>query len=547
MKKICFFAGVLLACSIDLFAQGNEIDAYTLSKYDLGGTARSMAMGGAFGALGGDMSVLSNNPAGLGIYRSSEVSGTFDLSIVGTNTDWSGMKTNKRSTRPGMNNFGFELYFPTSSGAFQNWNFAFSYNKLKNYQRKYTMESDQQKYSMADYIASRATNAFIDNNGNYYGIDENDLGADNAYTIAYMSGQWLPVLGYGAGMFGNMTGVASDVYHSAFGEKRPDGTYDIFSPNSSLMTVIESGSVDEYNIGLGTNISNILFLGASFTYTDLSYRLNSDYEELFHYTSTQNDHLYLQNWLNTEGIAVSANFGAIVNLQNVRLGVAYNSPRYFTMTDYYNASAGTYINGYNPPEMEDKTPNDVYSEYSFLAPGKWIFSGAIILGQTALVSADYEMTNYGKMQFSDREGHTNDYNMNSDIRADFTRGHALKLGGEVKITPQFAVRAGYMMQTSPMKAQLYNNTVEVLPSGTIPHFTVTSKPTNYYTAGLGYRFTPNFYMDMAFVYGIHKADAYAFSNTYYSEPQYGIEPVYSTPAALTTKKAQIALTLGYKF
>ncbi|MDR2917287.1 MAG: hypothetical protein LBV74_21035, partial [Tannerella sp.] len=87
MKKVGLFTGVLLlVCNMGIFAQGNEIDAFTLTNSDLGGTARSMSMAGAFGALGGDISAISNNPAGLGIYRSSEISGTLDLSMVNAST-----------------------------------------------------------------------------------------------------------------------------------------------------------------------------------------------------------------------------------------------------------------------------------------------------------------------------------------------------------------------------------------------------------------------------------------------------------------------------
>jgi len=542
MKNIYIFASFLLAYSIDMFAQGNEIDAYTFTNQELGGTARSMSMGGAFGALGGDMSVISHNPAGLGIYRSSEVSGTIDFASISANTVWSGLSTTSSRKNLGMDNFGIEMYFPTSSGPIQNWNFAVSYNKIKNYTRRYRMESTSENYSMADYIASRASNAFI-NNGKYSGLTTSEMGSDNAYYDASLSGQWLPILGYGAGMFGNMTGAASDVYQSAFGKYNNNGDYEIFSPNNSLLTVIESGSIDEYNVGLGTNISNILFLGGSISFGNINYRMESDYEELFDNGSNRDDHLYLQNHLTTEGTAVAVNIGAIVNLQNVRLGVAYNSPRYYMMTDYYNASAGTYIAAYDQPLFEDRTPSDAYSEYTFSTPGKWLFSGAVIFGQTALISVDYELMNYSKMRFANRDGDTYNFFVNNYISEDYIWGQMFKIGGELKITPQFAVRAGYARQTTPMKKQLYDNDLEVYPSGTIPHFTVSQEPTNYFTAGLGYRFSPNFYIDLACIYRVNNAKAYAFSNTYYDEPEH----VYSTPASLDNKSTRLALTLGYKF
>ena len=149
------------------------------------------------------------------------------------------------------------------------------------------------------------------------------------------------------------------------------------------------------------------------------------------------------------------------------------------------------------------------------------------------------------MKYSERD---DSYGMvfpaNDEIDNHYTWAHTLKLGAEIKVIPQFAVRAGYMMQTSPMRKALVDNQDEVFPSGTIPHFSVTSKPTSYYTVGFGYRFTPNFYMDLACVYRYNSSRVYAFSNTDMYDSN---DPVVSVPASLKTKTTRLALTLGYKF
>ena len=542
MKKFFLLCIILLlAGNSELFSQGNEIDAYTLSNTELGGTARSMAMGGAFGALGGDLSVISTNPAGLGIYRSSDVSGTFDFSSVNTSTNWEGTTTGRDKMRFAPNNFAFSIYFPTSSDGVRNWSFGFSYNRLKNFKRSYTMTSSKgQTYSMADYAAWQASNAF-----GYNGLTLDELKYTDNYDPYYnssLSGYWLPILGFESGMFDHFAGGSKE-YQSALGWDR-DGQWMVDSPTRSQLRVNENGNMDEYNIGLGFNVSNFLYLGASISITDIDYRYSSFYDDVFaNNNHSKPDYLYLENKLNTKGTAVSANFGAILNLKVLRLGVAYNSPRYYDMTDYYAAWAETEIQGFNPPKMESNTPTDTYSEYRFRTPQKWIFSSAIVFGQSALFSVDYELTDYKQMQFADRDGDTG-FPANDFIKEDYTYSHTLKMGTEVKPTPRFALRAGYMMQTSPMSDALVHNDVEVLPAGTIPHFTVTSKPTHYYTAGLGYRFTPNFYMDLALIYRTNTASAYAFSNTYSNRSSVDI---YTEPAKLKNKSTRLALTLGYKF
>ncbi|MCT9925374.1 hypothetical protein N7272_14545, partial [Enterococcus faecalis] len=85
MKKISAYvigAALSVASGVpSVYAQG-EADAIRYSRTELGGSARFRSMAGAFGALGGDFSAIGQNPAGLGIFRSSEVSATIDFSSI---------------------------------------------------------------------------------------------------------------------------------------------------------------------------------------------------------------------------------------------------------------------------------------------------------------------------------------------------------------------------------------------------------------------------------------------------------------------------------
>ncbi|MDR1682109.1 MAG: TonB-dependent receptor, partial [Candidatus Symbiothrix sp.] len=88
MKRTILLA-VLFSCILSVFAEG-ELDAVRLSRSDLKGTARGVAMGGAFGALGGDVTSIGINPAGLGIYRSSEINTSLGFTSANTKTDLQG-------------------------------------------------------------------------------------------------------------------------------------------------------------------------------------------------------------------------------------------------------------------------------------------------------------------------------------------------------------------------------------------------------------------------------------------------------------------------
>lgn len=528
MKKIvCIVASALFLSGATAFAQG-EMDAFKYSLGDLNGTARYLGMGGAFGALGGDISAMSSNPAGLGIYRSSEVVGTLSFSTIDTKSDWSGSVSKDDKSKVSFDNFAYVGYFPTANeSGIMGWNVGISYNRLKNFNRNYRL-SGSQAYSMADYVADKA-----------YGINESDLiYRQNSYDpYDNVNLPWMPILGYEGGYFGTYENM-TDEYHSGFGEDPGNGQWNAYSPQSTSLNVNEKGSVDQYDFSFATNISNIVFLGATLAVTDINYSTSTVYDESF----AGGDNLYLDNALSTEGTGYSFNLGTIVRpVDFLRLGVAYNSPTWYKMTDYFHADAGTNIARLNPANMDASTPDKMYADYDLRTPDKWIFSAAAVIEQYGLISVDYEIANYKGMRLYDYNGDSvedNDY-----IKQDFGTGNMLKVGAELKVTPQFAVRLGGAWQSSPVKTQFKNGDVEVVTAGTLPHYTI-DKGANYFTVGFGYRFTPNFYGDVACIYKTYKEDAYTFSRTFLDN---GDVMVDSTPASLKTNTTRVALTLGYKF
>ena len=113
----------------------------TAAKTDLNGTARYMGMAGAFGALGGDVSAIKDNPAGLGIYRSSEVTATFGFRTQNTASNWNGSTDSDGRFKFTFDNVAAVTAFPTwagrngGSGLLQS-NWSLSYNRLKSFNRR---------------------------------------------------------------------------------------------------------------------------------------------------------------------------------------------------------------------------------------------------------------------------------------------------------------------------------------------------------------------------------------------------------------------------
>src|SRR5674536_391977 len=92
MKRIGLLISAVLFMFQGVIAQ-NVDDALRYSQSFYGGTARFMSMGGAFTALGGDISSLSQNPAGLGVFRSSEITLTPQLFHINTAASFNGLNS----------------------------------------------------------------------------------------------------------------------------------------------------------------------------------------------------------------------------------------------------------------------------------------------------------------------------------------------------------------------------------------------------------------------------------------------------------------------
>lgn len=529
MRRVYSIIAMLALCGGIAFSQG-QLDAYRFGQTELSGTARYVGMGGAFGALGGDISVMNANPAGLAVYRSSEVVTTLGLSFTNTKTNWLGATEKMDKTKFNFDNIAYVGYFPTSNDVgIVSWNAGFSYNRLKNFNRRYSMRSGRgaMDTSLSDYVAARASGTPAD-----MLVDDSNSNHD-PYDEVY---DWLSVIGYNAD-FIKPRGGSGNLYNSAF----EDGSGNYYLLDDASLSVRESGAIDQYNISFGMNISDIILLGAGMTVTDISYKMYTEYDEGF----ANGDYLWLDNMLETDGSGYGVNVGVIVRpVDYLRLGVAYNSPTWYKMTDYFYADAESSItiteNG--EEKIKDKsagTPNGHY-DYDLRSPDKWIFSAAAIIGQAGLISVDYEMVNYKSMHLKEYDGASNVF-ANSDIRSNFKMGSTLRVGAEARVTPQFTVRAGGAWSNSPVRDRLKNGTIEVVTVGTLPNYTIDKGNSNY-TVGLGYRFTPQFYADMACVFTSYKEDVYAFSGMTY-------DGVFreAQKASLKTNRTRMALTVGYKF
>ena len=536
MKKFIYIVISLLLVVSYSYGQG-EVEANNFSRNDLYGTARAMSMGGAFGALGGDLTGVSINPAGIAVYRSSEIATT----AVFQNEKFKAGNISKDKNSFKLHNLGFVGYVPTRNPAVPIVNFGFSYNKVKSFDREIGAYGANRGSSLTDYMAHVSREAY-----GGIGVDPDEMG--------FKTDPWLTVLGFDSYLI-------NDIPYNIDGEPNLMG-YDFVSiltdgetVNNSLY-LSERGSIDVYDFTVGTSINNILNVGISLSVTDMYYDIYTENREEL----AGNNKFNLNNVLESEGSGVGVKLGLIYRpIHSLRLGLSYHSPTWYNMTDIYAAkidhSVTDYVHvddlqNYKPGTVDSRDDNRGYfvQDYKFKTPDKWTASAALVLGTDMIVSLDYELTNYSSMKYTEASGYnvtreeSYDENSNIFIKEDFKTSSTLRTGLEYRFTPQFSGRLGYAWMQNPYKTTLKDRG-DAMTVGSTTAYRIEGDA-NYITGGFGYRFNRNFYADLAVVYKTQKDDLYSFSNVYYDTGERFID---AAPYKLTNNTIKGLITLGYRF
>ncbi|MEI7675626.1 MAG: hypothetical protein WCJ03_02495 [Bacteroidales bacterium] len=534
MKKIFLISSACFSLAVgSLFAQ-SEIDALKYSKSDINGTARYMSMAGAFGALGADISTLANNPAGIGVYRSSEFAATSNLSNLATSSMWNGTSVDANNWKFNFNNIAYIGTFKPNVEGLVNLNFGIGFNRLKDFYRNYQTNNSNFNSSLTNYIAI-VTNKFNDGSG----ILTSNINETSTYypydsKVKY---PWISILGWNGSLIDPKT--PSDINNNYKYQRLSS------SKTISNLNISERGYLDEYNISFGGNIYDVLYFGGTLSITDLNYRLSSTYDEDFINNSGVSMNGYtLSNYLETRGSGVNLKAGVILRpLDFLRFGLSFHTPTFYKMTDYFDANVQSNYNDgtvyHDGTLTKAYVPENAFSEYSLQSPFKLQASTAIILGKMGILSFEYEYVDYSNMKMKDTNGYG--WSANDSIIKHLNAGNNLKVGAEIRITPQLSLRGGFATQSPIVKANVINQKVEVNTLGaTLPHYTL-DKGTTYYTGGFGYRFG-SYYTDFAFVSRQLSEDVYAFSpisnGSTWNVPE---------KATLKTTVNQVLFTFGVKF
>ena len=543
MKKKVF---ALLVCGLPLMINAQEaFDVLQMSQTELRGTSRFQSMAGAFGALGGDLSTLTQNPAGIGVYRNSDLGITFSLDFNSTKAG----VTTLNETKFNVNNVGYVGAIRLNSESVPNLNFGFTYNRLQSYNRHYTGGVANIETSQSNYIA--------DDFANVYGYGHNDLYGTNEYD-PYFDGYapWAAVTTYD--MLTNNNGSVGIINVNDRGSMQ--GLYGPGTTGAAYYEVDERGHADEYNIAFGGNIANKVYVGLDFGILDLDYRSNMYYDEELNNAYIMADDYdllrspiinqntradwNLYNYLHTEGTGVNFKLGLIWRpTQALRIGAAFHTPTYYDMRDTYYV--GSELRAYQNGEMlyrAEKGSNDGYdysSTYTMKTPWHFLGSVAGVIGTSGIISLDYEYVANETMRVGDDRN--NDYVEVTDrVKDYFKPSHIVRVGGEYRVNPNWSLRAGYSIKTTQVEKGVDQYQYNIVTVGTNPAYQYDNTVHNI-TCGVGYRYK-SFYTDLAYVHKIRNSVYNAFSII---NDELGYEPNVS--ADVTDHNNRLSLTLGVRF
>lgn len=535
---------ILLAVSAAAAYGQTMNDALQFSEYNYGGTARTMAMGNAFTALGGDLGAVTINPAGNAVARYSQFTITPSLNVSvnnavglpfdGAANGFERQYRNAKSTA-GLPNIGFAVNYDTHrTSGIKNVSFGFIANVTNTYRDAAYARGTNPNLSFAGAMSMGAN-----------GLNIDDLLASNAwdnYNLPFYA-----ILGAQSGIFelisdeirNDFIGINENLETDENGDYViNNGKYNILSlPVDQTYNRRIAGNKYDYVFNLSANISDIIFIGANLGISSINYRFEetileqTDKSELFQ-SGFRN--LKYSSAYSTSGTGVYGKFGIIATpVAGLRLGAAIQTPTAMVLRDSYYMKAST---EFADPSRDaaSKTPEGEY-EYRLEAPFRFNVGAAYTFGTFGLVSVDYEMCDYSAMRFRGANS-TEDSNfdgVNAEITDFMSRSHMLRAGIEFKPVRYLAIRGGYGFTTSPEIS--YDDAGNIQKSDNMSH---------RFSFGLGLDSGGSFFADLA---------CSSRKNTDYIYPYSGITPFYDDITIISPEIENkrnlwtVALTLGFRF
>lgn len=478
------------------FISQNDIDAIRYSQTYFGGTSRSKAMAGSFGALGADGSCMAINPAGIGLYKKGDMNISFGLKFNSVEaTHNSTISKNFKSSVP------FDGL--TLVGAWDS---------------KEKPESHHALGLALNQIANFNSNTTIEGRANYKSMMNDVLASAKGTTVANLDASYAG-LAYEVYLLDTLNGK----YYTFVNTK-----YDV----KQTKTIETSGRINEWCINYAYGYQDKLYIGATLGIPSVSYYHSSVYSEVDDKDSIRKNtydpnsvvnyqgfggfkDLSYQETYKTTGSGYNLKLGIIYRAADfIRLGASFHTPTVYNLTDSYvykmssNFDEGANYSSQYPPDNGGKY------NYQIITPMKFTGSVAMLYKKFGAVNIDYDIINYKQASLQSTPQEFTE--VNNSIRNKYNQTSNLRIGAEANLKPMF-VRLGYAMYGSPFGETFNSDFVK-----------------SFYTGGAGFR-NDKWYIDISVTKSMSKENYYMYN------------PNYVDKTTLKNSGTTIALSLGSKF
>ncbi|MFI8379374.1 OmpP1/FadL family transporter [Leeuwenhoekiella sp. NPDC079379] len=484
MKKI--FILLFIGLSMQTFYAQTIADAVRYSSQDITGTARYRGVSGAFGALGGDVSAIMNNPAGSAVFNRSFVSLSLSSGNYDNQTYYNDGITVSDKSDIDLNQFG-GVFVSQGNGNLKKFAFSFNYDRSNDFDNGYVAAGTSTN-SIADYFSGYAQGVPLDllelrddetTSSLYQFLGENEsYGAQQAF------------LGYQGYL---INPDSDDINNTSYTSAQNGNTFD------QEYQYLSYGNNSKFTFNAAAQVSENLYLGINLNAHTFNFRRETIFFEDANSAANAVSSTRFDNELRSYGTGASLQLGGIYHISpNLRLGATYDTPTYFTISEETEQYLST--NGINGNVVLSPNVTNIYEDYDLQTPGKATGSIAYIFGSNGFLSFDYSYEDYTSMKYRP----DNDVffqQVNTDIENQLTGASTYKVGGEF-LSGNWSFRGGYKFKESPYK----NDSILGDRSG--------------YSVGLGYAIG-NARIDLAYDWAKQQSNTAlydgAFSNTAFTD------------------------------
>lgn len=422
---------VLLPCCLSFVTYGQDVQRFA-ERGGLG-TARYVGMGGAMTAIGGDPSAAMDNPAGLGLYRHSEISITLDETIDRTQQVGSDdIYQRTRLTVPQITAIWAWGNPKKQTGVIYN-NLLFSYNRLQSFNRDIRIQGKD--LGLLQTICAK-TNLLPEQDILNLPWDSPEIG-------------WLSILGFETYL---IDPIENDLWIPSI------------QLNTGGLEVSETGISDQYTLSWAGNINNQWYVGASLNVPTISYTKHISLLEYDNSNSAE-----LKSMFHASGIGMSATVGLIARpLECLRIGASMQTPTRLSLSVQTEGDMYSTINAQSKKLL---TPASGVINMSYASP---LRSSISIAGQwknIGMLALQYDYAH----AIRDKESGISPM---LDV-------HTLRAGLEAQIYNGLYFNAGYIYESTfeqedPIVSLDYNS----IRTDTDYRYTQSSQ---YASAGISYR------------------------------------------------------------